>query len=166
MMRSQSKWGLWALVQRLPEGHCEKLITEIDRIVSTALNKSLRCLNLCIELLSFQIHHRMFYFQQTSPTFATLWEQLPLEDPCLWCGRFFCSLECDGRLHRYNQHQHPNSSWGPGPNQHRIRFREAETLYQNHYLHASSGTISVDGYSGAHPGHAWIGTDDTGVGEV
>ena len=38
MMRSQWKWGHWALVQRLPEGHCEKLITEIDRIVSTALN--------------------------------------------------------------------------------------------------------------------------------
>ena len=151
----------------MPEGHCEKLITEIDRIVSTALNKSLRCLNLCIELLSFQIHHRMFYLQQTSPTFATLWEQLPLEDPCLWCGRFFCSLECDGRLHRYNQYQHPNSSWGPGPNQHRIRFREAETLYSNHNSHASSRTISVDGYSGAHPGHAWIGTDnDIGVGEV
>ena len=115
----------------------------------------------------------MFYFQQTTPTFAIIWEQFPLEDsePCLWCGRLLCSLGCIGRLHRYNQCQKLEPSWSPGPtrsrNQNRIGFHEAETLYRHHFKHASSGTISVDGYSGAHPGHAWIGTEnDTGVGKV
>ena len=70
-----------------PEGYCEKLITEIDRI-STALNKSLRRLNLCIELLSFQIHLQYHHWHVLFPAnladichpmgTAATWRAMPL----------------------------------------------------------------------------------------
>ena len=93
---------------------------------------------------------------QTTPTFAITCEQFPLEDsePCLWCGRLLCSLGCIGRLHRYNQYQKLEPSWGPGPSQNSSHtgFHEAEILYTNHFKHASSGTISADAPTQAMPG--------------
>ena len=69
----------------------------------------------------------------------------------------------------FQQNQYHQPRWGPGPsqNRHHIGFHQAGTLSPYHSIHALSGTILVDGYSGAHPGLARIdANNDTGRGEV
>ena len=59
--------------------------------------------------------------------------------------------------------------WGPpaGPSQNQPGFRDAENLYPNHVPHGSTETISMDGYTGPHPGHTCIGAiKETGGREV
>ena len=132
----------------------------------------------------FQVgkHFRQETFPRPIPAVvcAFLWNvplPLALEEPCGYCGYYFCSPYCaSGRLlgqfpvppMPWYRHQ---PSWGLGPSQaqaqqNHIGFRKAETLY--HQLsHASSGTICVEGFCGGHPGHAWVGTNhNTGVGKV
>ena len=74
---------------------------------------------------------------------------------------------CFGQLHRVGYFE---PGWAPDPRQiqHQILgFREAETLTNHHKIQVSSETISGDGYTGAHPGHTWIGAnEETGGGEV
>ena len=95
--------------------------------------------------------------------------------PCQWCGSFYCSPFCAGRIvyqdmtQQYqHQDQYRDPSWGPiRRNQNQNGFRDAEAPVPNQYIHESSGTILGDGSTGIDPGMAWIGANDkTGGGKV
>ena len=128
------------------------------------LNKSLLCLNLCIELLS--PNSRMNDQPYTpGPAFPP-----PKTEECPWCINFICAcpMLCFGQLIRVGYYD--ETGWEPGPSQihhHILGFREAETLQNQPFLQVSSETTSVGSFTGGHPSHAWIGAnEDAGSGEV
>ena len=91
---------------------------------------------------------------------------LALDEPsgCEFCGYYLCSQHCPGQQNRHRQAH----TWRPGPsqNEQQIGFRQAGTLLPYHTVHESR-TISGGGYTGLHPGMAWIGANyNTGGGQV
>ena len=119
-----------------------------------------------------------YYYYYTLPQVppvifpAIVCQPLPLGVQCDCCGEFICPLNCVGQLHRFLfffHYQEPSwAPWGPpaGQSQNQPGFRDAETLYPN-YVHESNETISMDGYTGPHPGYTWIGAyEETGGSEV
>ena len=165
------------------------IVSKLNRIQTwntSTVNKSLQRWNLSIELSNpplsnmyqqFQVgkYFRRETFPRPIPAVvcAFLWNvplPLALEEPCGYCGYYFCSPYCaSGRLlGQFPVPPMPGYRQQPEPRQaqqNHIGFRKAETLW--HQLeHASSGTICVDGYCSTRPGHAWMGTNNTGVGKV